>query len=667
MIKITCVEFENFRQYRSIKIDFTSGADNDLHILRAKNGTGKTTFLNGILWCLYGKEYYINDSDTALPLVNNALIQQSDVKATICAKVRLTLNDEGEILTFERAQAFHVVEDPITHIKNVTSNESKLKVIQTSLGLATNSKVFEDEAEVQSIVKQYFDEAIHDYYFFDGENLKSYFDQGKSAKIRSSIYNISQVTLLTNASSHVQAMADERSRKARSIDTNSITDFTEVIYRLETDITRLEEENGAIEKEQPILRKQIEDADEALQNYAPIKHNIQRRAMLDKELTDLERDYEAFVGEKNTFITNYLTWLNFYPRAKATYEYIQRKQDTGTLPPSIDKEQVKTLLNQHMKNCPVCNGVIDDRAISHLRSLLERLDVSSATSNFLMEIKAGLEMIIDKCRAFPDEYQGIVDRDNYYAETIAEKKSALDDISAFLSKYSDENGKIDVQRIENERKRAEKKKDANIERLALNKRDIELKQELLAEKREEREKAEEKIKDKSQYSAQVSILRKLRDKFDVIQSQIMGDIKKDIQAQTWNRFSSMIWKKKTFGSISINDSYELSVYNLEGNEMTGSLSATEYMALAYSFTLAIHDASGKNCPLVVDSPLGRVSDDNRVNMANELLKVAKQKQIIMLFTPDEYSDEVKNLYDEAAASIREINLSSDEDQIVGVI
>ena len=96
--------------------------------------------------------------------------------------------------------------------------------------------------------------------------------------------------------------------------------------------------------------------------------------------------------------------------------------------------------------------------------------------------------------------------------------------------------------------------------------------------------------------------------------------------------------------------------------MTGSLSATEYMALAYSFTLAIHEASGKNCPLVVDSPLGRVSDENRANMAAELLKISRNKQIIMLFTPDEYSEEVRKIY-ESVVSVRDIVLSDDEKEV----
>lgn len=99
--------------------------------------------------------------------------------------------------------------------------------------------------------------------------------------------------------------------------------------------------------------------------------------------------------------------------------------------------------------------------------------------------------------------------------------------------------------------------------------------------------------------------------------------------------------------------------------MTGSLSATEQMALAYAFTLAIHQASGKNCPLVIDSPLGRVSDDNRENMAKALLEISKSKQIIMLFTPDEYSASVRSLY-EGIADVREIKLNADEKYVEGI-
>ena len=207
---------------------------------------------------------------------------------------------------------------------------------------------------------------------------------------------------------------------------------------------------------------------------------------------------------------------------------------------------------------------------------------------------------------------------------------------------------------------------ADDQRKALNDSDIARYKTELEQKLNEKQKQAEKFSKHDLLTKQVNTLRALTSNFDIVQRSIMNEIKKDIQQDTWKRFDAMIWKKNTFGSLLINDSYELSVYNTTRNEMTGSLSATEYMALAYSFTLAIHDASGKNCPLVVDSPLGRVSDENRANMASELLQVSKQKQIIMLFTPDEYSDEVKALYDNNAASIRNISLSDDENEVESV-
>ena len=179
------------------------------------------------------------------------------------------------------------------------------------------------------------------------------------------------------------------------------------------------------------------------------------------------------------------------------------------------------------------------------------------------------------------------------------------------------------------------------------------------------DKEEAKRKEKDELAQQVKLLRKVTNTFDTIKQRIMLVVKNEIEKNTWRMFDAMIWKKHTFKSLTINDEYEISVLNMNNKEMIGSMSATEYMALAYSFTLAIHEASGKNCPLVVDSPLGRVSDENREKMANELLKVSKNKQIIMLFTPDEYSDEVRNIYENAAASIRELVLSEDESEING--
>ena len=52
-------------------------------------------------------------------------------------------------------------------------------------------------------------------------------------------------------------------------------------------------------------------------------------------------------------------------------------------------------------------------------------------------------------------------------------------------------------------------------------------------------------------------------------------------------------------------------------------------------------------------------------MALALKDVSKEKQIIMLFTPDEYSEQVKRIYD-PVADVRELTLSADEKFVEGI-
>lgn len=663
MIKIKSIEFENYRQYKKIAVDFDSSNDSNLFVLRAKNGTGKTTFLNGILWCLYEKESYLADEEKALPIINSSLVQQSNEKEPLNAKVTITIDDGESTIIFERTQVFFVSVDPLRGIKNAVPGTSSLKIKVTPNDGFENTKVYEEEGDVQSLVKQYFDETIFDYYFFDGENLKNYFAKGKSKRIKDSINNISQVTLLTNAISRLNERSTEKARSVAKIKSGDDTIYTE-IEALEKEIKRLEDENADIEANLPIYKKKFKEADDLLTGYAPIRANTKKRNELNTELIDLQKDYDSFKVKKQIFIREYLVALNFYPRAKATLDIINEKQEAGSLPPSIDKDQVRSILDNHIAKCPVCDAKIDGDAIKHLNELLDQLDVSSATSHFLTEIKGSLEQVVQKCKVFPKELKEINDSEKYYIDEIKKKEEEIENISSFLSNNADSNSsEFNVSKVESERSTYDTKiKNAEL-RHGLNEKDIKINNDELKKKKEERDNLEAKASSKDQLNNQVKVFRTLSSELGKVQSSIMNEIKDEIQKLTWDRFDSMIWKKNTFGSIEIDDSYAMSVYNVDGNEMTGGLSATEYMALAYSFTLAIHEASGKNCPLVVDSPLGRVSDDNRTNMAAELLKVSYEKQIIMLFTPDEFSKEVADVFENNAASIRDIILSDDEKEI----
>ena len=84
-------------------------------------------------------------------------------------------------------------------------------------------------------------------------------------------------------------------------------------------------------------------------------------------------------------------------------------------------------------------------------------------------------------------------------------------------------------------------------------------------------------------------------------------------------------------------------YGVYDSKQGRYLDAAERELLALAFTLGIHSVSGFSSPLLIDTPLARVSGAHRVNFTNVLLEVSKNKQTILILTPDEFSQDVKDL------------------------
>lgn len=660
------IELENFRQYKDLSLEFSEENHNNLHVLRAKNGTGKTTFLNSITWCLYGVEKYINDENKALPLPNEKVVESTEENGSVKVVVRITMEDKdlNKVIIFERTERFRVNFNIINNNKKAIREQETFNISVTSLIGMGNSTIIDDPIECEQFVNTYFNKAIYDYYFFDGENLKNYFAKSKTEKIKNSIFNIAQVTLLDNTIKRTNELAVKKGREAKRKNPSS-ENYYEEKAELEKEIGKRNDDNKDLEHSINKYSEKKIYADDILSNYKPIKSDLLRKKEYENNLNKNTAELERLRNDQYSFIQEYMILLRFYPRIKKTYDMICYKEEHDELPPNINKSEIKEIIDKHLTNCPVCNSEIDENAIDYLQKLLDNTAVSTGTSHQLMKIKSSLEQMLEEVHKFESRKKELFKREKDLHDERVQYETELNKIHSYLSNYSTDDLEKNIAQAEKDSKyygdKINEARTSISENNAYNKRD----NARLNDVNNLLEKEQEKQKEKNELEKQVALLYEITSDFKTIQQKIMLVVKDEIERSTWNMFDAMIWKKHTFKSLSIDDNYEISVKNMNNKEIMGSLSATEYMALAYSFTLAIHEASGKNCPLVVDSPLGRVSDENREKMANELLKVGKDKQIIMLFTPDEYSKEVRNVYEGNAASIREFSLNDDESEVEG--
>lgn len=65
----------------------------------------------------------------------------------------------------------------------------------------------------------------------------------------------------------------------------------------------------------------------------------------------------------------------------------------------------------------------------------------------------------------------------------------------------------------------------------------------------------------------------------------------------------------------------------------------------------------------MDTPVARVSNEQRENLGKVFSQVGSEKQLILLFLPTEYSTEISKMLDHNASSMGNLKLSEDEREV----
>ena len=659
-IQIDRLKFQNYRQYGTCEIRFDTDKNVDTHLIAfiAQNGTGKTTMLKGITWCLYGKEISglsnTHSRTMSLPLVNITTLHlaSDEEKVPVSVSFRF-ISDNGDVIEFIRETSY------IYH-KNGNPTQGPTKFISLRTPANGENTITNYNSDADILVKQYFDPSIQEFYFFDGEKLAGLFE----TNLKDSIYNIAQVNLLENTIKHVNARKRDLNKKLG----DKLPDIANIQNDLDANVAYIrvtQNQKTGTEAKLEEIKKTFETYDNALRGYKPVEQLQITREKLLKEEKEIEQRLLELKRQQVAFIQKYLTLLPLYPRICKMSSYILQKEKNGNLPPSIDRNQILDLLNHHAKNCPLCGTHLDAHAMERLKLLLEEYSISSATSNFLSSMIAPLQMATLAVKDYKRQKDELQEDFRTIEVKRRENQKELADINGKIMQYGGESG---VSKIEELNKKFVEARSQLLEyqsRIINYTNEIDKITKEVSALNQKLAVAQEKVAGLENIKKQVKVLNALDESFTAVKNAIVNETKIEMQKLTWNIFSNMEWKEKTFKSISIDNKYNVILYHKANYAMNDDASGAEAMALAYAFTLAVHQVSGKNCPLVIDSPLGRVSDIAREKMADTLLEAAKDKQIIMLFTPDEYSDVVQAKY-EHHATVKQLKLTTDESIIEGV-
>lgn len=199
-MRIENVRIRNYRQYRSLDLDLR-GDNSNLVILVGKNGTGKTNFLNALIWCLYGTEKFYNYDLKSTPIVNLGVVGAAADGDLLCCEVALDLRfTNGVEAKLTRRADFKKTGNAVAPVGKPVFTVAMLKDVAQGV---------RNEAKPDHWIERWVPSRLEPYFLFDGERLDNFFKETESGKIENAILQIAQIDLLARLLTHLEKVADE--------------------------------------------------------------------------------------------------------------------------------------------------------------------------------------------------------------------------------------------------------------------------------------------------------------------------------------------------------------------------------------------------------------------------------------------------------------------------
>ena len=633
LMRIEKISFQNFRKYVDTSINFKKDS-NDLHVIVAENGAGKTTFLNAMTWCLYNQEPKIRDNDDALPTLNTEVSNNSNKDVEV-ASVAITVSaDDDSKLIFKRSDFYKIHSIHSDFYKNNGKREEWIdqEFIVTE-SQDSEHLVHRQKDECDLLVASFIPEAIKEFFFFDGEQLENYFLI--SSAVKNQVFTLSNIYLLDEMERRINDRLTELRRQGNpnSGADKKLKEYNERKNFLDSEEKRYGNLKAAYESKVNELNELMKLLGSApsIKNLEKIRNEkISQRDNINEIIQSKKEELNSHIIKEAPKILAKNAFIN-------SLKLIKESQDTSYIYP-IDESILLDSIKDH--SCKVCDRKIDDELMDYLKSKKAKLYLISPEDKILSDNKKYFNN-------FKDVTFSYLKKEKSLHKEISDNEEIVEVLETEIKGYYD-TIKVNEHLRENINRR-----DELVSILPDKKSELDsLKNNILDLKKEVKKLHEEYLKlleDEEEYREITAKIKLCLDALNVIfdvKEEMMTETKIDIQKSTNDKFFSLIRKSKTYGKIIIDDNYEVKLFDDDGRPASSTASASEVELLALSFILAIHSVSGFESPLVVDTLLARTSGEQRFNVAQSCLNVSDEKQILLFLIEEEYSSPVKQLYKE---------------------
>ncbi|EPX9618920.1 TPA: DNA sulfur modification protein DndD [Pseudomonas aeruginosa] len=637
---ISKVELTNFKSYHFQAFTFPKpAAGKNLVLIGGMNGYGKTTFLEAIYLCLYGKEATSHlaraglSDDSYGKFLKNALhgTALSSGRDFMSVSISVSIDDENGY-EFIRKWYFH---------KNGSFAEEELSLWEISGGIRSKPLAAEED-DLKRILENYLVPAhLAPFFFFDGEEVKKNADQNQTEFIKMGMENLLGVVHLRGLQDRLTKYSALRSQGVIGVDTEQLQNN---VNKLAYDQNQLAE----TEADYKTLQGEISRLSQAKDGIQQRMLNIGAGGGDVRHIEDLlgeEAAKKTQLNEVKESLSKLLyTKLPFHLASQETLSKLKKQLSAEDI--LIDWKAKKDALEpQKGKFTNSLDQLITDRKIiitsdskQHLFDAISEAwegiytplpdGCADELQHYYLDSKQRFKIaeMFEQIKISSDDIQRLLESEDQLVKRI----KALENKRVQLQGIMDDG---QLQALMNQLNDVDSQLDQSKEKLAATQRKIDA---ITAEITDLRSIIERLNKSLREFEPQKSYTQKAGRVLEFIEDLLpeLFRLKTEEISNSVTEMFKLLTHKNMVASISINELGESALLDEAGNEIKFDLSAGEKQMFATAMIAGLAKTSGFNVPLIVDTPLGRLDSEHREKIINYWIS-EPNRQVILLSQDEE--------------------------------
>ncbi|RLM49669.1 AAA family ATPase [Halorubrum sp. Atlit-28R] len=651
-IQIFKIELNNYRQFQGVEeISLETSPDKHINVIEGQNGSGKSNILNAITLCFYNEEPHIDDSNDrglgADPVANLKELEAIDVGESVRGHIEITLGKDEPQYIFTRKFRTAKVD-----------NDEYNSVIED---LQLRQKFGADWQNVENPntrLREILPTRVHQYFLFDGEQLDKFFEEGYTQRVKDAVLDVSHIQLLERGIDHLETMQKDLEREASDVE-GKPQELHEEYEDAQDELDELNEKEEDLEENIEEANESIDGIDEELADSTDpdVREKQQRRRYLNERLDDRKEELQNTREDAAISLSRAGPVAYGQDALQYTVELFREREESGEEPPDIPEWWLDQLLDEGECICGT-NIENEEEKREHIEHFKKKItEAASKSVNGRRKVQRAL-----------DRGDDLVDQAKERKRRVEDIKDDIDDINDELLEISAElesktiPDDVDVAELEKQRKRIDGRIKDMREDLGQLRGKIEQKKEEVEERKKAWQREVEREKKHETILRKISFVENASEKIEGIEKEILEQVRTETEDSLEQFFNDLIWKDEPY-DIELTDEYEVHVYGPSGEKNLGSLSAGERQVLALSFMSALAQISGFSAPILIDTPLGRISSKPKKRIAQNVPNYLEDTQVTFLMTDEEYTDEVRVFLKDKVANEYHLDYSDEVTEV----